>query len=164
MPLAVGSKWTYSVRAGFLSRVEDLKVLRTISVADVEGYELTGPMGNSRVAWKGGNFLVEDLPGTRLSPALPILIGESDKASRRWSGIAKTLSGAKEATADIVQAKDTVTIGGQTYETRRSEVVLRGLGSPITLTTWFHEGIGMLRQEQRVGDQLVRSMEYLAGP
>lgn len=164
MPLEKGNKWTYSVRAGFLSRVEDLSVTRSISVADVQGWEVSGAMGNSRLAWKGQTLLVEDLPGTRLSPAIPILLGESVKTSAKWSGIAKTLSGSREATADIVQAKDTVTIGGRTYETKRSEITLRGLGAPIILTTWFNEGIGMLRQEQRVGDQLVRSMEYLAGP
>jgi hypothetical protein len=152
------------VRAGFLSRVEDLSVTRSISVADVQGWEVSGSMGNSRLAWKDGNLLIEDLPGTRLSPAIPILFGNSDKASVKWSGIAKTLSGSREATAEIVQANDTVTIGGRTYETKRSEITLSGLGSPILLTTWFNEGIGMLRQEQRVGDQLVRSMEYLAGP
>lgn len=164
MPLTVGGRWTYSVRAGFLSRVVDIKVSRTISVADVEGVELVGPMGNSRLAWKDGLLLVEDLPGTRVSPAIPMLVGTSVKAKRAWKGIARTLAGTLEATASLTQASDTVTLGGRTYEARRSELTVRGLGEPIVLTTWFYEGIGILRQEQRVGEQLVRSMEYLAGP
>ncbi|HRJ97339.1 MAG TPA: hypothetical protein PLL78_11705 [Fimbriimonadaceae bacterium] len=163
-PLEVGNRWTYSVRAGFLSRVEDVRVERALSVADARGFELTGPMGVSRFVWKEGTLLAEDLPGTRFSPAVPLLVGGSVKASRNWRGIVRTMAGEREARGTLVQASDSLTIAGRGYDTRRTTLTVEGLGPRLELQSWFAEGIGLLRQEQRIGDQLVRSVEYLAGP
>lgn len=164
MPLDEGNRWSYSVRAGFLTKVEDIEVRRRLSVADGSGWELGGTMGVSRLAWKDGILVAEDLPSTRFSPALPLLVGGQVEAKRQWSGIMRTLAGAKEAEAQLEQESEKITIGGRTYTTRRAKVTIVGLGAPIELTTWFAEGMGIVRQEQRIGDQLVRSMEYLAGP
>lgn len=163
-PLEVGNRWTYSVRAGFLSRVEDVRVERALSVADARGFELAGPMGPSRFVWKQDTLLAEDLPGTRFSPAVPLLVGGSVTASRKWQGIVRTMAGEREARGSLVQASDSLTIAGRSYDTRRTTLTVEGLGPRLELQSWFAEGIGLLRQEQRVGDQLVRSVEYLAGP
>lgn len=163
-PMEIGHRWTYSARAGFLSRVEDIRVVGSLSVAGARGFELVGPMGVSRLVWKEGTLLAEDLPGTRFSPAAPLLVGRSTKASRSWRGIVRTMAGEREATGSLVQATDSLTIAGRTYDTRRTTLTIEGLGPRLELQSWFSEGIGLLRQEQRVGDQLVRSIEYLAGP
>lgn len=162
--METGHRWTYSVRAGFFSRVEDLRVTRSISVAGRQGFELTSPTGSSRFVWKEGVLLAEDLPGTRFSPATPLLVGDRTQAERAWQGIVRTLAGEREARATLVQATDSLTLGGRSYETRRTVLSVEGLGPRLELRSWFAEGIGLLRQEQRVGDQLVRSIEYLAGP
>ena len=43
--MRVGRHWTYQVRTGFDRRVEEIKVVRELTVASSDGYELAGPLG-----------------------------------------------------------------------------------------------------------------------
>ena len=55
-PMKTGKHWTYQVRAGFDRRVETIKVLRPLTVASVDGYEIASPLGISRLAWVGNQL------------------------------------------------------------------------------------------------------------
>lgn len=163
-PLEVGNRWSYAVRSGFLSRVEDIEVVRSLSVAGTTGFEVRGPTGVSRLAWTGSTLVAESLPGMRYSPPLPLLDPSRPKAPRVWKGLMTSPTAVLEAEARIVPQAATLTLGGRRYETLHVVATIRSEGRSMELQTWYAPGIGVLRQEQRSNDNLVRSLEYLAGP
>src|SRR5471030_2951975 len=73
-PMKIGKHWTYQIRAGFDRRVETIKVLRPLTVASVDGFELASPLGISRLAWVGNTLMAESTANARFSPPLPILM------------------------------------------------------------------------------------------
>ncbi|HRF58407.1 MAG TPA: hypothetical protein PLH94_00670 [Fimbriimonadaceae bacterium] len=163
-PLEVGHRWSYAVRGGFLSRVEDVQVVRSMSVAGTSGYEIRGPTGVSRLAWKGNVLVAESLPGMRFSPPLPMLDPSHPTQAMLWKGLMTSPTAVLDAEARIVPKAEKLTLGGRRYETLHVAATIRAEGRGIEIQTWFAPGIGILRQEQRSNDNLVRSLEYLAGP
>jgi hypothetical protein len=167
-PLREGVTWSYRVRAGFVVRVEEVRVLRPIAVAGARGWELASPMGGSRLAWSGGWLVAESLPGARFSPALPLLAPARPSATWNWpeagDGYATFGGTTIEARAVGRQRPETLEVGGREYETLRSTVELSAGGERIELDTWFAPGIGPLRQEQRTNGLLVGTLERVAGP
>src|SRR5579884_3774900 len=84
-PLAVGRTWTYMVDSEFgTQRLEEVKVLRQVPVGDVTGYELGGEMGESRLAWKDGVLLAQQLPNATFNPPIPLVVAGADKTRRDW--------------------------------------------------------------------------------
>ncbi len=77
-PLVVGKTWTYRVQAGFDHRIESIRVMRALSVASVEGFELAGPLGVSRIAWKHGTLVADSTVNARFLPAVPLLVPGAD--------------------------------------------------------------------------------------
>src|SRR4051812_5776034 len=86
MPLSVGNEWTYTVSNGFSERVQNVKVTRRVPVAGTQGFELQGPTGMSRMAWKGNTLYASVLPNARLLKAVPLLIANDPKATMAWHG------------------------------------------------------------------------------
>lgn len=163
-PLEAGMQWTYSVRSGLSSRVEQLRVAMSVSVAGVQGWELSGPMGASRVAWRGNKLMLEEVPGTRFAPAVPILLGDPRTAKWDWSGLVTTFGRATEGSGVIEQSPEQLTVAGRSFKTIRSTFSLDLPGKQIVIVTWFAEGVGVLRQEQRANGYLERALEYVSGP
>jgi hypothetical protein len=165
-PLVEGNKWNYSYRAGFKEGVEPIEVGRTISVAGVKGFELDGPMGISHVAWKDRELVTTALPNLGLMPPLPLLVGGQKEAQRKWEGWLIKAGEKVPAKATLVQESETKTIGSRKYETVKCTVtvITPNRDKPIELLTWYAEGIGPVRQEQRIGGELLIALEYLSGP
>lgn len=167
-PLEEGATWTYRLRAGFVERVEQIRVVRKIAVGGVSGWEAAGPMGPSRLAWSSGRLIAESVPGTRFDPPIVLLDPTEPKAAWRWpaNGKASVTTGGRktEATAEATQRPEDLEVGGRTFKTLRSTLTLRIDGATLELDTWFAQGIGPLRQEQRAGGVLVTALERVSGP
>lgn len=167
-PLEEGAKWTYRLRAGFVERVEEVAVVRRIAVGGVSGWEMGGPMGPSRLAWSRGRLIAESVPGTRFDPPVVLLDPSEPKTTWRWpeTGEAFVTSGGRvrAASAAGTQRPEDLEVGGRTFKALRSTVTLRIGGETLELDTWFAQGIGPLRQEQRAGGVLVTAIERVSGP
>lgn len=162
-PLETGRKWSYSVRGGLSSRVESIRVVGPIAVDGRPGWRLAGSLGVAAMAWTPDALVAEQVPGTRFSPALPILYRSPERAAT-WRGMITWMNGVAEAGADIAQEPVTIDIGGRKMkvtQVRHRFTMPNGLSE---LVSWYAPGIGLVRQQQRDGDRLVRSLEWLSGP
>ncbi|MBV6458257.1 MAG: hypothetical protein HONBIEJF_01382 [Fimbriimonadaceae bacterium] len=163
-PISREARWTYAIRSGLLSRVEDVAVTRELSVAGVSGYELGGAMGYSRLAVKDGKVLAENLAGTTYSPPIPILVLQPEDRRLSWSGIITAANRSVEATAVLDQSPSKVALGGRQL---RGIAVVLTIDLPtkkLVLKSTFAEGLGLVRQEQHENESQQRYLEYLSGP
>ncbi len=163
-PLKVGNAWNYTIRGGFVTRVDSIKVDNEISVAGTKGWRLVGQMGMSRVAWKNGVLYAEEVPGCRFYPAAPILNAAPDAAPMVWKGRLWVMGRAFDANATVGSSKDKFEIAGRKYDAVVSTVSLSTGQSQIELKTWYVDGIGPVRQEQRIDGTLFPAATYLSGP
>jgi len=177
-PLEVGKTWTYHVRAGLASTVDDVRVTRRMAVAGAAGCEVGGPLGLSRIAWRGGTLVADSLPNTRFDPPLPLLapgdpatIREADGArgrsprrpARSWSGRVETMGKTCAGSANLYQEEASVTLGARQYPALKATLRLVAGAHKIELVTWYVDGMGPLRQEQQTNGLQDVSMEYLGG-
>lgn len=163
-PIQPDAKWIYAIRSGLLSRVEDVKVTRTLSVAGVQGYELGGAMGYSRVAIKGDVVVAENLCGTTYSPPLPLLVLKPEEQTRNWSGIVSAGGRSMEATAILVQKPGKTMLGGRGVRSIECELSIHLATKRIDLRSTYAYGLGLVRQEQHENRAQQRYLEYLSGP
>lgn len=160
LPLAVGNRWSYSVKSDFDTTVDDVVVVGRVPVGKVEGYRMQGNLGTSEMAWDGSTLLASELAGQRFSPPLPLLTS----SSVTWKGFIETAGRRIPAKAKIVSTKVKERFANRDYDTRQTEITFSSVGPNLHLTTWFVEGIGILKQEQRTGIKRDRRIEYLSGP
>jgi hypothetical protein len=169
-PLAVGNEWSYNVKNGLTEYEQSVKAVRQLPTAGTMGYELQGPMGISRLAWKSDALYASALPNARLDPPLPILLAGSGKDTRVWRGQIEALGQTSQAEALIRQEPESITHGSQRHSAIKTVINLKYSGREIELQTWYVKGIGPVRQVQRTteGQQATEqfdvAMEYLAGP
>ena len=163
MPLALGKTWNYSVNANFKTYNSQIKVTQRTGVADTEGYVLSGPMGESRLAWKDGQLVAEKLINTRFEPAIPLVVETDGKVMRRWQGKAMGLWGTAQGTATLEQAPGQERIGGRVVKTTKTVLTLTLPKSTVRLQTMFQAGGGILTQRQWIDGNLVLSLERLSG-
>ncbi|RYG35130.1 hypothetical protein EON81_13635 [bacterium] len=153
MPLEEGRSWTYSIRAGFEVAVEQVKVVRPISVAGAAGMELVGPLGISRMAWKDGVLYASQSAGARFTPALPIFVPPGRTVT--YHGRMETARGRVPTSGTIKSVEgQTVNLGAREFSTTRTTVVLKAGEDGIELITWFAAGVGIVQQEQRTNNVL----------
>jgi hypothetical protein len=177
-PLEPGQTWTYNIRADLATYVEEVKVTRRVAVAGVQGFELGGPLGYSRVAWKGGVLLADSLPNTGVSPPLPLLVpgdpntlseeakkdGAKPQPVRRWQGFVESRGKKIPAKATLYQEEATLTIEPRKHQTIKTTIRMFVAGKTLELVTWYADGMGPLRQEQHTDGLQDISMEYIASP
>lgn len=162
MPLQVGHTWNYIVKAGFDTYVVPVTVRRRLSVASGSGVELAGPLGVSRLAWKGNALFADRLVATQFSPAIPILFDGDDTHEHRWKGRVDYADRGSSAAATQSQTEDNdLTFGGRKIECVRSTVTLKTATREIELTTWFSRGLGIVQQEQRTDKTLLVRLTLL---
>lgn len=164
MPLQVGNSWRYSVSAGFKDDLTEVRVVRVSSVAGVEGVVLTGPMGESHLAWKGDTLIAERFSNTTFKPAVPLLVNSDRRTRETWRGKAMGIWGQFEGTGTLNQAPAEEQIGGQRIKGIKTELtILNPKGKNIRLQTMFQPGFGVVSQRQWVGGDQVISIERLGG-
>ncbi len=163
-PLEKGNSWTYTLRAGFLSKVEKIDVIEPVTVSGNKGWIIGGNLGRSRIAWINDLLVAEELPGTRVSPAIPLLDTANHKAKREWSGVITANGRPFDGTATLYQKPETYDLAGRKYKTIKAVLTIRSGERTIELTTWYADGYGPIRQEQRTNGLQDRAMERLTGP
>lgn len=166
-PLKVGNEWSYNVRGGLAQFVEPLKVTKEISTAGVRGFEVAGPMGASRLAWKDGTLVASAMPNMRVaegSSGIPLVVEGVRKVQRSWEGQVEFLGRTQAATAILVQEPEALSLGGKRYDTIKTNLQLKMPQRTVELITWFARGIGPVRQEQRTNGAWDVGLEYLGGP
>jgi hypothetical protein len=163
-PLRVGADWTYRVTTGFAESVQTIKVTRRVPVAYTSGFELDGPMGISRLAWRGGTLYAEVLPNTRIYKPMPMLVAGDPKATERWTGMVEVMGSAQKAQEFLHQEPDSIELGSKKYEAIKATLNLKLPDKEVELETWYAPGIGPIRQEQRTNGKLDMKVELLGGP
>lgn len=163
MPSKVGTQWTYTVRAGFQSYVEPVSVERHVSVAGVQGFELGGPLGQSRMAWREGRLVASRLGSARFDPPVPLLV-PGGKGPYEWKGTFGSLAGSGQATAILEQRTETVNLGARSLPCTRATLRVERGDETIELITWFSDGTGIVKQEQRTNGRQNLALELLSGP
>ncbi|MBL8087227.1 MAG: hypothetical protein JNM85_04045 [Chthonomonas sp.] len=165
LPLEVGYEWKYTVTAGLQSSVETLKCVQNDSVAGTSGFRLQGPAGQSRYAWKAGVLVAEELAGTRYAPELPIFApGLAKGKNMTWKGQITIAHRTFTASGVLMTESGKISFGGRETNSLRSELTLTLKDQPFKIVTWYVDRVGMVRQEERAGDRLMRSVEYISGP
>jgi hypothetical protein len=159
MPLETGKSWTYITKAGFNTFVEPVKVVRRMPVAGTEGYELVGPLGSSRLAWKDGVLFASTTANARFMPALPLVY--PGKEERKWQGRMESNGKTYDATARISLKQERLKVGGGEVGTTLSTILLQIPDTGIELKTWFQPGVGIVQQEQRINRVLKVHMQLL---
>jgi len=167
-PLEVGRSWTYSVDTGLTTFVATTKVERRVPVGGAMGYELRGTMGVSRLAWDGGRLVASMLPHTRFNPPVLLAVagarGDAKNPFRAgWKGNVEWFGKARPATATLEQVPDRVRIGSTEVPATLSTVRLTTEDRNVELQSWFVDGLGLVRQDQRTDGILNVRMEYLRG-
>jgi hypothetical protein len=139
-----------------------VKAVRPVAIEGVDGMELNGELGVSRLAWHGNSLVAESTCNLRFSPALPLLAQNEKHVS--WTGYVTWMGRAIPCSADVTQKQQAITLVARTIESVESDVVLRLPSRAITLVTWFEPGVGIVKQEQRTGQKLDLGLEMVEGP
>ena len=161
-PLADGNVWNYVVSLDGDVAYQELRVVGRTAVGPHNGWLLESDMGDSRLAWDGETLLASEMAGVRYSPPIPIYARDG----ARWSGVVRSAGARREATATVETSNEELTLQGRPHQTVRCVVTLDSGDRQVELTTWFFEGLGILRQEQRSGPLRERNrlIEFVSGP
>lgn len=158
-PLKKGWSATYEVTGAFFPQVEEIEVLRSSTVAGVPGWVLGGALGESRVAWKDGVLVAEQLAGTWYAPPLPIL--RSASGDEEWRGVAVTLGQAKAISGTFVQREEKVEFADRKTQSTHVVLDLSEPGAKIEIQIWYVKGLGPIRWEHRRNTALVQKAVIL---
>ena len=163
MPMEVGKTWTYQVTGEFDRHIAPIKVSQEVTVASRNGFELAGPLGASRLAWKSGTLVAESTVNARFVPEIPLLIPGVDlvkdhpKQVATWHGRVTVLGKEHPASAVLTEQPDTVDLSTRKVQTILATLKVRLPGGLIELDSWYQQGVGLVQQEQRTkGTRIVQ--------
>ena len=161
-PLAEGNVWNYVVKHDGDTAYQELRVVGRSAVGPHNGWLLESDMGDSRLAWDGERLLAAEMAGVRYSPPIPIYAPDGE----RWSGVVRTAGTLHEATAAVATSNEKLDVAGRPHQTVKCVLTLDSGDGPVQLTTWFFEGLGILKQVQRSGPLLTRNrrIDFVSGP
>jgi len=164
MPLAVGHVWTYEVHGRRLGQVVEMRVSRRIAVDDVSGYELTGPLGTARLAWNGPRLMAETLCGTTYDPPIPLLDARLPQKPLVWSGVVMAPAAVSEAGATLTHLATDIMFASRKDAAVETILKLQAGRRRIELDSWFVDGVGLVKQEERTDDVETVRMSMTGGP
>ncbi len=165
--MRVGKHWTYQVRAGFDRRVEPVRVIRSLPVDSVNGFELGGPLGQSRLAWKHGTLYADSAVNARFSPPIPLLIPgveitkDVPRRVATWHGRVISLGKERPGSAVLTERTEKILVGTQKVQTILATVTLQIPGGKIELESWYQDGVGLVQQEQRTNGVRIVQLQLL---
>lgn len=160
-PLAQGNKWTFNVKSGLVTRVDEVKVTASDVVESKSGWRLEGPSGPSRLAWSGSSLLAGELSGTRFTPALRLLSGESKSS---WKGSITAGGTTESAQASIEEEETKFNLGGQGIPAKKTVLTFQIGSQKRVVSLTFARGLGLVQQEESDGFAMSRQLSYLSGP
>lgn len=153
MELRSGAKWTYVVSMDGDEVIQEITVKGSAPVGKYSGWLLDSAMGQSRLAWNGGVLYAAELAGTTYSPPIPLFA----KKDTNWTGVVVTPKSSTAGSAILQSKEENLVIGGKTYKTIKTTLKLKSGKDEVELTTWFYPDLGILRQEQRTGANMLRN-------
>lgn len=160
-PLAVGDHWDYRFRRGIERDVASIRVTREVPMVGGRGWETKGPMGVSRLGYRGNDLVADELGGAFLTPPLPL--GIPVKSHDQWRGWVTSAAGRLPAKATIAATEAKLSVGGRLRTLNRTVVTLRTGNHTVELTTLYAPGDGIVEQEQRTDDKLDLVLERVSG-
>jgi len=163
LPLAKGNHWTYTVNAGLMSAVRDVKVGGQTPVGSEEGWVLAGPMGESSLAWVDGQLVASRLAGTTYHPPLPICEPGSAEP-RSWKGELRQMDTVVPGTATLGMTQEKEDLAGRNLDVWVATLTIKVEGKTIETVTSYANEIGIVRQEERHDGVLIRKLRYVSGP
>ncbi len=175
-PMKVGQHWTYEVRSGFDIRVESIKVLRPLTVAGADGFELSGPLGVSRLAWRGDELWADRSANVQFVPSLllfrPSVDLSVDKSKKddpiyqrygaevgQWEGKVIVMGHERTASAKLYERQESVEIKARKVSAILATLKLTIDRHDVELKSWYQQGVGLVQQEQRTGVTRVVRLE-----
>lgn len=164
MPLSKDAEWDYTYSAKMLTGVESVRVINESSIDGHPAYNLSGPMGRSRIAWIGDKLVAAELSGTRFFPPITLLAPGRKGELPTWQGSISSGGTSSPASAQISQESSTFSLGGRKYS---ATVVVHRItygSSNLEVSTTYADGLGIAQQVSRRNGQFVSSLEYLKGP
>jgi hypothetical protein len=163
MPLKVGAKARYAVEPGFDRYVGEVRVVREAAVAGLDGFVLSGPMGETHLAWNGDTLVSDRFANCRFSPPMPLAIDTGARVRRKWKGTVQGYWGKFEGEATLNQVSTTELVGGRKAKVVKTELVVANpKGKPIRLVTLFQPGVGIVSQHQWTGGDSTVKIERLS--
>lgn len=159
----VGARWSYSISGKLEQSIAEVRVLREVSVDGAKGFLLSGPMGESRLAWKDDRLLLGRSPNCVFEPAIPILVQTAGDVRRKWSGKLRGIWGEEPAEAILDQSRTEEQVGGRKMRVVKSFLSITGQKHRLRLQTFFQEGNGIVAQKQWTDGDLIVSLEWLSG-
>jgi hypothetical protein len=164
MPLAVGHAWTYEVYGRRLGQVVQMKVSRQLAVDGVSGYELTGPLGTARLAWHGPRLVAETLGGTHYDPPIPLLDARQPKSPIEWTGTVVAPATTCGATALLTHKSAEIQFASRTTPAVETVLELHAGKHRIELDSWFVDGVGLVKQQERTDEVETARLSMTGGP
>lgn len=146
MPLSINRKAVYRVHYGLISFDEPLVVSKEVAVAGQSGFELSGPMGVSRVAWRNQVLYADQAVNAWFQPSLPILT--EGPTAKPWHGRIVSMGITHPASATLEMAEEKIKFGDKEHTTKRATLKVKMDTARIELVTWYEAGVGMVRQDQ----------------
>lgn len=164
-PLEVGHVVTVEVRTGLgVSGIEQMTVTRELSVAGTQGYELSGPRGTSRLAWKGNTLVAEAFPNVRFDPPVEILVSGDKTAVRHWKGSVFHLGIATDAVATLTQSEVDDRLGSRKVKALQTVLKIEMGDQTIEITSAYMPQVGLLRQRQTTNGRFDVALATLGSP
>lgn len=164
MPLDVGQRFSYQVSTNFNSYTAEVKVVRSAAVAALDGFVLSGPTGESHLAWNRDLLVGERFANTRFNPPIPLLVDTQERVRRSWSGKVQGVWGQFDGEGTLNQAPSEELVGGRKVKVVKTELtILNPKGKNIRLRTLFQPGAGIVAQHQWIGGDLIVGLEWLSG-
>lgn len=163
MPLEQGREWKYLVSTPAGSSVASMKVVERTRVGLTTGWRISGERGDNRLAWTGGDLVASELSAAQFDPPITLLKANSESESWKWEGVCRSRGFEATATADCDQRPDKIKIAGRDRACLLSTLRLKFRDSTIELRTWFQNGVGVVRQEQRIDGTLNVALEWIGG-
>ena len=190
-PMKKGKHWKYQVRSGFETRVEPVSVLRPLAVASAEGFELTGPLGTSRLGWRNGTLYADLSSNAQFIPAVPLLVPGvqhskeeqrhideqkkklkagirikkddliDDKPAATWHGRVVVLGKERAASAVLREVAETIPLGVRNVATIHATLTVKLPNGNIVLESWYQQGVGLVQQEQRTNGTRIVQLQLL---
>jgi hypothetical protein len=164
MPLKIGNAWKYSIVAGFRESIAEVKVVRHTSVAGQPGFAVSGPSGQSFLAWKGDVLISDRLGNARFAPAIPLLVNANERVRRKWSGTVSGAFGRLQGEGAMNQAPFSESFGGRKVIGLKSDLVVSlSNGTSMRLVTYFEPGHGIVKQRYFYGGNNLVTLEKIGG-
>ncbi|MCG9894967.1 MAG: hypothetical protein MH204_05785 [Fimbriimonadaceae bacterium] len=169
MPLEPGLTWIYHVSADPPAAAK-VQIKGAARVGMTDGVQITGDLGDSRMAWRGPLLRASMLGGTLYDPPLPVLDLRGEDLI--WEGIVIHEGVSWPATARLTTCDDPVGPAADPLKLRdedlrcsRWEVTVKE--RTRTVTTHFARGFGIVQQtvtEDVEGSPKQTGIHLITGP